>query len=224
MKIGLLIAIERELKSFLEYGSKLEEITIRNRTVYKTVIKNHEVYAIKSGYGLIDSASATELLICMFDVELVLNFGVTGALVRGIDVSDMFVVNSCVGYGFDVSPIDPVKKAQYGEFEDIYIPFTKSKIDLVHEILPDVLDAVAASGDRFISEKEDKDYLASLGCNICDMESVAIARVCYLCNTECLSLKCISDNYDGNGGDFIANVERSAKIAFNVLLKLFDRL
>lgn len=224
MKIGLIIAIERELNAFLDNGAQIEELEISNRKVYKTIINNHEIYAMKSGYGIIDSASATQLLICMFNVEVIVNFGVTGALDKNLKVSDLFVVNSAVAYGFDVSPIDPVKKYQYEEFDDVYIPLSKSKIDFVHSVYPNIIDAIVASGDRFIEKKEDKDFLRGLGCNICDMEISAIARVCYICNVECLSIKCISDTYDGDGGDFNTNVINSAKKAFDVILKLLYSL
>ena len=48
----------------------------------------------------------------------------------------------------------------------------------------------------------------------------AIARVCLLNRVPCLSIKCISDTYEGDGGDFAANVERSAGRAFAVLRKI----
>lgn len=224
MKIGLIIAIERELKAFLEHGTKIETIIVSNRTIYKGIINNHEIYAMKSGYGIIDASSATQLLISVFNVELILNFGVTGALDKSLKVSDLFVVKDCVAYGFDVSPIDNVKKCQYEEFDDIYMPLTKSKVDLVHKIYPNIIDATCASGDRFIEDKKDKDYLYSLGCNICDMEIAGIFRVCHICNVEALSIKCISDTYDGDGGDFNTNVINSAKLAFDVILEILNRI
>ena len=52
------------------------------------------------------------------------------------------------------------------------------------------------------------------------MEIAAIARVCLLNRVPCLSIKCISDTYEGDGGDFAANVERSAGRAFAVLRKI----
>ena len=52
MKFGLLIAIERELKAFLEeYGSSLAAEQACGRTVYQARIGEHEVYALCSGCG-----------------------------------------------------------------------------------------------------------------------------------------------------------------------------
>lgn len=224
MKIGLIIAIERELKSFLEYGGYIKEETINNRIVYNTNINGHEIFAMKSGYGVIDAASATQLLITKYNVELIVNFGVTGALDKSLKVEDLFVVRKTINYGFDVSPIDNVKKCQYEEFEDEFMPLDNDMIDFVKRIYPNIVEAIVASGDRFIEDKNDKSYLNSLGCNICDMEIAAIARTCFLANVKCLSIKCISDTYDGDGSMFEQNVLSSAHKAFNVLLNLLKEL
>lgn len=224
MRIGLLIAIERELNSFLNIGVDIKTYKIHNRTIYNTKINNNDIYAIQSGCGIIDASSATQLLICQFDVELVVNFGVAGALDKSLNVSDLFVVKGAVNYMYDVSPLDPVLKHQYEEYDDIFIPLSRSEIDWIHKIYPDIIDAYVASGDRFISEKSDKDELRDLGCNICDMEIAGIARVCNICNVKCVSIKCISDTYDGNGEDFTKNVVNSANKAFKVIYDLLKVL
>lgn len=224
MKIGLIIAIESELKSFLNYSSDIKENVVNNRKIYNISLNGHDIYAIKSGYGIIDAASATQLLITKYDVNLVVNFGVTGALDKSLKVSDLFVVTKCLNYGFDTSCIDNVKKHQYLEFKDEYIPVDKKYVDFVKKIYPSILEATVASGDMFIENKKDKEELFLKGCNICDMEIAAIARVCYLTNTSCLSIKCISDTYDGDGSDFLTNVRNSADKAFDVILNLIKNI
>ena len=61
MKIGLLIAIERELAAFLQSGEERTEETVAGKTVYRTRMEGHEVYAIQSGCGEIDAAAAAML-------------------------------------------------------------------------------------------------------------------------------------------------------------------
>ena len=97
-------------------------------------------------------------------------------------------------------------------------------ISLAKRILPDLNETVVASGDRFIEDREDKQTLAALGCQICDMEIAAIARVCFLNRIPCLSIKCISDTFDGTGADFEVNVERSAGKAFSVLHRILREM
>jgi len=82
---------------------------------------------------------------------------------------------------------------------------------------------VVASGDKFVEDRAEKNRLRALGCDICDMEIAAIARVCLLSGVRCLSIKCISDTYEGGSGDFLTNVERSAKAAFRVLRAILEK-
>ena len=224
MRIGIVIAIERELKSFLESNYDLEIIKDNNFSCFKTVINDNEVYAIKSGWGLIDAAVATQYLITKYNVEIILNFGVTGALDKELKVSDLFYVRKCINCDFDTSTIDDVKKHQYGDMKDEFIYLDDDLIELARSIDPDLKEAIDASGDKFIDEYEDKIYRYELGCNICDMEIVAIARTCLLNNVRCLSIKCISDEFDGDGSDFEKNVRESSDKAFKLIDKILNRI
>lgn len=217
MKIGIIIAIERELKSFLESGHEITEEKVGGKTVYYTEMYGHKIAAVMSGYGEIDAAAATQLLILHTGCGVVINFGVAGAIVPGLKVDDIFLVEKVCNYDYDVSPIDPVKKHQYEEYEDEYIPLDSGLRGLVLDKMPAVKNVTVASGGRFIDKVEDKEELAALGCQICDMEIAAIARICLQNDVRCLSIKCISDTYEGDGGDFNTNVINSAKVAFGML-------
>ena len=83
-------------------------------------------------------------------------------------------------------------------------------------------EAVVASGDKFVEDKTEKNRLREMGCILCEMELAAIARVCFLNGVKCLSIKCISDTFEGGSGDFLTNVERSAKAAFRVLSAVLE--
>lgn len=223
MKIGLLIAVESELKAFLESGSGITEEKISGRTVYRTEIGGNEIYALCSGCGEIDAASGTQILITAYGCERILNFGVTGALDPSLRVEDLFVVKKVLHTDFDISPIDDVKPGQYEEFPDEFIPMDGDLIRAALRAEPGLREAVVASGDQFVEDREKKRALNARGCDICEMEAAAIARVCYLSGVPCLSIKCISDTFDGNGGDFWTNVERSAEKAFRVLRTILEK-
>ena len=220
MKVGLLIAIERELKAFLESGTEITEENVCGRTVYRTRIGENDIFALCSGWGEIDAAAGTMLLIARYGCERMLNFGVTGALDPSIRVEELFVVRGVCHYDFDTSLIDNVKPHQYAEFPDEFIPLDDGLIRLARAAEPGLREVRVASGDRFVEDRAFKDELFAKGCQICDMEIAAIARVCWLNQVPCLSIKCISDTYEGDGGDFQTNVEQAARRAFSVLWKV----
>ena len=224
MRIGIVIAIERELKAFLAAGGDVEHMTVGRREAYHTQMGNHEIYAVKSGWGEIDAASATQFLITAFDCELIMNFGVAGALRRGLEVKDLFAVAGAINYDFDTSSIDPVAPHQYAEYEDERIPLDAELVAFAKQIRPDIRETVVASGERFVDDPADKTALANLGCDICDMEIAAIARVAERNGVRAFSVKCISDTYDGDGGDFQKNVEAGAVKAFALLRELLLRI
>ena len=220
MKIGLLIAVQEELEAFLKSGEAMTEELAAKKTIYRTRMEGHDVFAVQSGCGEIDAAAATMLLIVKYGCEVILNFGVTGALEEDLKVEDLFVAEKACHSDFDVSPFYPVKKCQYMEYPDIFIPLDAELVSLVTEKVRGIRKVAVASSDKFVEEREDKLRLRSLGCGICDMELAAIARVCERSGVRCLSIKCISDTFEGGAGDYEQNVRKSAEKAFAVLRKV----
>ncbi len=224
MKIGLLIAIGRELEAFLAGGEEKTEETVAGKTIYHTRMEGHDVYALQSGYGTIDAAAGTALLIVRYGCSVILNFGVVGALEVDLRVDDLFVVEKALHYDFDISAIDPVKPGQYLEYPDEFIPLDRGLAELTAEKLPAVRKIAAASGDKFVEDRAEKLRLRGLGCGICDMEVASIARTCERSGVKCLSIKCISDTFDGDGGDFNTNVRKSAEKAFRAIREILKSL
>ena len=225
MKIGLLIAIKRELAAFLQSGEERTEETVAGKTVYRTRMEGHEVYAIQSGCGEIDAAAATMLLIVKYGCEVILNFGVTGALEEDLKVEDMFVAEKAWHYDFDVTPFTGCDRiGQYEEYQDEFIPLDAGLVRLVMERIPGIRKIAVASGDKFVEDRAEKLRLRESGCGICEMELAAIARTCERCGVKCLSIKCISDTFDGNGADFEKNVKASAEKAFGAIREVLKAL
>ena len=224
MKVGLIIAIRRELEAFLQSGEKAMEEKIAGKTVYRTKMDGHDIFAVQSGCGEIDAAASTMLLIVKYGCEVVLNFGVAGALEEDLKVEDLFVVEKACHYDLDTTAVDPVKKGQYEEYPDEFIPLDAGLMQLVAESVPGIRKITVASGDKFIEDREEKLRLREAGCGVCDMELAAVARVCERSNVRCLSVKCISDTFDGDGTDFAIHVERSAEKAFRVIREVLRAL
>lgn len=225
MKIGLLIAIERELAAFLQSGEERTEETVAGKTVYRTRMEGHDVYAVQSGCGEIDAAAATMLLILKYGCEVILNFGVTGALEEDLKVEDLFVAEKAWHYDFDCTAFTGCEKiGQYEEYQDEFIPLDAGLARLVTERIPGIRKIAVASGDKFVEDRAEKLRLRAAGCGICEMELAAIARTCERCSVKCLSIKCISDTFDGNGADFEKNVKASAEKAFGVIREVLKAL
>lgn len=226
MKIGLIVAIEGELLAMLESNSFKYEETIENCfKVIKTIINSNEVYIVKSGCGEIDASSATQFLITKYSVDLILNFGIVGALKRDLKVSDLFLVKKVVHYDYDTSKIDGTKVAQYLEFNDVYMETKGELYKKIYGIMPSIKNVICASGDKFIEDKVVKERLANLyDASICDMESAAIVRICFKNNIEAIIIKCISDTFDGDAKEYMTNIKNSSKKAFSLIQTFLESL
>ena len=225
MKIGLLIAIERELEAFLQSGEERTEETVAGRTVYRTRMEEHDIYAVKSGCGEIDASAATMLLIVKYGCDVILNFGVTGALEEDLKVEDLFVAEKAWHYDFDCTAFTGCEKiGQYEEYSDEFIPLDAGLIALVTERIPGIRKIAVASGDKFVENRAEKLRLREAGCGICEMELAGIARTCERSGVKCMSIKCISDTFDGTGADFEKNVKASAAKAFGAIREVLKAL
>ena len=221
----MLIAIKRELAAFLQSGEERTEETVAGRTIYRTRMEGHDIFAVQSGCGEIDAAAAAMLLIVKYGCGIILNFGVAGALEKDLKVEDLFVAEKAWHYDFDVTPFsDSVKVGQYEEYPDEFIPLDSGLVSLAEEKIRGIRRITVASGDKFVEDREEKLRLRAAGCGICEMEIAGIARVCERSGVKCLGIKCISDAFDGDGADFEKNVKNSAEKAFRAIRELLKAL
>lgn len=225
-KIGFVVAIHRELQAvFAKYGQPKEEINIPGYNIFVYEIKDKEVYIIHSGCGNIASSSATQVLISLFNVEMIVNFGVVGGLDDSLLVDDVIIVEKVVHYDFDTSEIDVgIRKHQYERFDSEFIPVNKDIIDKVKEILPSAKFVIDASGDKFIGNSEAKRNLnQSYGAHICEMEAAGILLTSIRNNVPCLLIKAVSDDVNGGGVDFAQNVSNAALKAVNLVFSVLEK-
>lgn len=221
-KIGMVVAMEKEVTPFLEKQGGYEEINISGFTVKKFNLHNKEIYLIKSGIGEIYASCATQLLITAFNVDAIFNFGVCGSLVDGVAVEDTVFVNGVVHYDFDLSPIDPVKVGQYPGYDSAVIKVSNKLLDVAVENFKNVKLAICASADKFVADANIKETLnATYGAEVCDMECAGVLLTSLNANVPVLIIKAVSD---GKGGaeEFTKRVNNAAKIYIDTVNKIVE--
>ena len=80
MKIGIIAAMESEIKYIIDSLENKQSHNICGVMIYEGNIKNHHVIVSKSGIGKVNSAINTALLINNFKPELIINSGIAGGL------------------------------------------------------------------------------------------------------------------------------------------------
>ena len=208
MKIGIITAMADETTPlYQKMGKATGEIKVAGVTIFKYDIDGNEIFLVRSGVGEIRAAMTFQLLVDKFDVDAVLNFGFVGSLDNRFDVGDLVLAEKIVHYQFDTSAIDNVPAGQYDGNDSIYFNTDKQLMDKVQNQLDTKLpQVVVASGDKFVASKEDKNYLRTLGAEICEMECAGLVIASVRNNVPLLSIKVISDKADESADVSFAEV------------------
>ncbi|MBO4323551.1 MAG: 5'-methylthioadenosine/S-adenosylhomocysteine nucleosidase [Clostridia bacterium] len=223
-KIGMVVALQKEITPFLKrIGADIKTEKRFGFEIMEFELSGKSIICINSGMGEINAAAATQTLIAVYGVETIINFGVCGAL-GDISVLETVLVKGVVYYEFDLSPIDPLKVAQYPGEESEVIATDENLRLAVKKSLPGIEEVICASADKFVAdEKIKKDLQRRFGAEICEMESAAVLITCKNVGVPCLIVKAISD---GKGGaeEFKKMCNEASKAYVDLIVDLVAEL
>lgn len=226
--IGLVIATKREFNTIFlpEYGLKFKEVQTNPFVVYLVEIDDKRIYAILAGVGQTIASAATQHLIDKFNVSIILNYGVVGALVDNLGVKSTVLVDEILDYEYDTTPIEG---EVLGWHKDIYPEqFLKADpklIEMAQKVDPSLQKVVCASGNKFIVDINFKNELnEKFGAEICEMESAGIALAAHKNNVPVLYIKGVSDSRTGGADEFNNMILVSSAITYKLLLKIVKEL
>ncbi len=223
-KIGLLVAVEMDAV-LARYGAPQEKQLVDGFEVLRYENESYTVYAVNAGAGEISAAAATQLLISVFRVDLVVNFGVVGGLTPEMAMARTVVVESVVHYDFDISDWTGVESGRYMQYPGPYIPATPELVDKACAIEPSLRRVICASADKFIGTEEKKRALHERWqADICEMEAAGIVLTCARRGVPCLLVKTVSDAITGGAEEFNREVGRSAGICLEIADRIIREL
>lgn len=221
-KIGIVVAVEM-FALINKLGEAHEVIKENNYEVLVYRNNQYEIYAVRCGMGEIASSACTQLLISLFKVDYIFNFGIVGGLKEEMAKEKLCIVEKIVHYDFDTSEIDDCEPARYLELEDIWIPTSKELLDKALEAAPNLKKVICASADKFIYKREDKERISSMyDADICEMEAAGIALTCYRNNIPCLLIKAVSDGLDDGADEYYSSKEGVSQLCFDIFLKVIE--
>ena len=223
-KIGLLVAVEMDAV-LTRYGAPQETQQVDGFEVLRYENESYTVFAVNAGAGEIAAAAATQLLISVFRVDLLVNFGVVGGLTEDMAMARTVVVESVVHYDFDVSDWIGVETGRYMQYPSPYIPATPELVEKACAIEPSLRRVICASADKFIGTEEKKRALHERWqADICEMEAAGIVLTCARCGVPCLLIKTVSDAISGGAEEFNRELNRSAGLCLAIADKIIREL
>lgn len=192
MKIGIIVAMHKELELLLPLLQNSEQSRMSGCEFYSGKVGRHDVIAMQCGIGKVNAAMGTLSLINSFLPDFVINSGVAGGADLSVNVMDVVLSERIAYHDVWCGP-----ESELGQVQGLPLYFEGSKRLL--NLVPDskgIHKGLICSGDQFIDTKEAVQRIKSNfpEALAVDMESGAIAQVCHLSKVPFLALRVISDS------------------------------
>ena len=156
-----------------------------------------DVVIARAGVGKINAAVCAQTMALIYEPELIINSGVSGALSPDLRVGDVVIGTDVVQHDVDTTAMgdEPGFVSTVDRLSFPLDNFASTAIAAAAEELG--IRAVRgriASGDQFVASTERKEEIVRLFSAVtCEMEAGAIAHVCFLNRVSCAVIRCISD-------------------------------
>ncbi len=202
MKIGIIGAMDDEIKMYKEHLADRKEVTYKTLKFYTGKLQGKEVVVTKSGVGKVFAAMICQSLIDRFDVNMVLFTGVGGSLNPNLEIGDVVVSVDSVHHDFDAIALGfPRGNISYTNYR--FFKSEKRLVDLALKTKVGKHKVIAGrilTGDQFLThkEKQEHSYLTTeLKGDCVEMEGAAVAQVCVMNEIPHLIVRTVSDKADG---------------------------
>jgi adenosylhomocysteine nucleosidase len=229
-RTAIIGAMEEEVAEFLAHARVTRVVERPHFKVHEATLFGAPVVIVKCGVGKVFAALITQYLADHYPLSAVISTGVAGGLAANLSIGDVVVSRDCIHHDMDVRALGFVRG---------HIPFTDFRIfwgdeALLSRALAAKLESghrVAAgrilTGDQFISgaRHETHGHLTEeLEGDAVDMESAAIAQVCFINAVPFVSVRTLSDKADGTAHvDFNAFLPEIVRNSFAVVRSVIVR-
>ncbi|MBR2043970.1 MAG: 5'-methylthioadenosine/S-adenosylhomocysteine nucleosidase [Clostridia bacterium] len=222
MQIGIIVADDGEFNPLVEKIGKREAVDYFGRDGYSFVAGDIKALVLHCGIGKVNAAAAAMYLYSK-GCNVILNYGYSGGI-SGVKKGDVVISDRFLEHDFDLTCLGyrpcekPAQEYIYNADEEL--------MALLGEIYPTAKKGLAVSGDCFISNDDLRNKMKNqFGAVSCDMETAAIASVCYQTGMRFASIRQISDDAGNDAKDSYASVAYSGDIEpVDGLLALIQKL
>src|SRR5215471_2715042 len=251
MSIGIMAAMQEEIDTLLkELPTDSAVVNEGQRTYQSGHLWGTPVVIVFSRWGKVAAATTAMHLISDFGVSEILFTGVAGAVQPGLRVGDIVVGARLWQHDVDARPLFPrheiplLGRSSFVSDEkrrnqllhaaatflrdDLSTAVSEANRNAFHIQSPKAIEGDIASGDKFFADRADLvDLLLRLPTIAAiDMESAAVAQVCYEYSVPFTVVRTISDAADESAAhDFPRFLRQVAsEYSHGILKRLFDEL
>lgn len=219
--IGIIGSMKKEIEYLL---NNLEQSCISPKkfgmyTFYSGKLSDVDVVICACYPGKVNAATVASIMITEYEINSIINIGISGThCLNKYPIGSILLGQSVKQYDVDTTAVGDPKNFISGCSKTIFYS-ELNMLDTLEQKYKLPLVSIA-TGDTFIDSDELRDIIDS---DIIDMESGAIAQVCYCLNhTPFLIIKCISDS--GNSEEYNKNKDQCCQKVQEFLIKSLEVL
>lgn len=229
MKIGIIGAMEEEIKLLREQMTDPLSFEKAGALFISGGIGRHEVIVVRSGIGKVLSSITTTILIHEYHVNMVINTGSAGGIGQGLQVGDIVIADKLAYHDADVTGFG----YKMGQLPGMPLYFESSaylKAEMTRAAeatKQHVHTGLIVTGDSFVDDpakiKKILEYFPNA--LACEMEGAAIAQTAHQFKIPFLIVRAMSDTADHQAtksfDDFIEEAgKRSAEMVLEFVTHL----
>lgn len=203
--LGFICALSIEVEGIVNLMENKEKKTVAKITYHKGEICGKEVVCCECGIGKVNAAMSTQIMIDLYQPDVIVNSGIAGSLSGDIRIGDIVVSDDCVQHDMDGTEMgDPLGQVQFNDELRTYFPADKATADKLYAACRtiegiSVFRGRIASGDVFVTAHERRQGIADqFDALACEMEGAAVGTVCYRNGVPFAILRSISDDFNNN--------------------------
>lgn len=224
MILGIMCATENELRPLINKLEGKEVIDYIARQFYTGTINGMEIVAVMGGVGKVNGAVTAQALIEKFKIEKLIFTGVAGGLDPKVKIGDIVIGTRLVCHDIPMDLINNNGNTYDGMPMDGFasdpqlVEICKNSGDNLHF-------GTIITGDQFITDKEREGLIARFDALCVDMESAAVAQVCWFYKMPLLIIRGLSDTADDGAFEtYEENIAASSVAALGLVAKVIASL
>ena len=227
MKVGILCAGDTEAAPFLDKVGKGRITEKAMLKFYEGTIEGVEVVTLFSGVCKVNAAIAAQIMIDTFHADVIINAGTAGGMHPEVNIFDTVISTEAVYH--DV--FEGILTEFHPWMESVFFKADERLLELARRaaakasVEGTIRFGRMATGEAFISDAERGGINEKFAPLSVDMETAAIAHVCYVNGIPFIAIRSITDNADHDGSDcFEMNCAKASLIAKDVTLALLGEM
>lgn len=229
MKIGVICAMEEEIRTLLPKLANKEEKVFASQHYYHGQLDGVEVTLVESGIGKVQAGMTATVLLNEYHPDVLINTGSAGGIGTGLAIGDVVISDEVAYHDVDATafgylPGQLPQQPQRFKADPAVVAAIKAAAEAT-QLTTHV--GLIVSGDQFIASKTAVQRILAIypEALASEMEGAAIGQVATEFHTPFVVIRAMSDNGDSkasvNFDDFIIDAgKRSAAMLLSYLHQL----